>query len=221
MYSSRKEDLRCLYNKYQSDFKNIVQRFPSDDLGGPFLMSPNSDYYKQRNPLLVVGQETFGWEKHIDDLFKQMTVYEDFNVGENYLSSPFWNVIRKVEVALENQPYSCAWTNVSKFDQNSGRPDEEHQYEICSLDHILAEEIKILRPKFCLFFTSHRYDERLRNIFTGAEFVKVDNQPLNQISKIKHPLLPKFTMRAYHPRYLRMRGLEDNFIKVIKSITKE
>jgi hypothetical protein len=79
-----KNELLSLYTKRQEDFKKVVERFPEDDLAGPFLMSPNPDYYTSPNKLLIIGQETNGWSYHIDDISKQMTTYEDFNVGVEY-----------------------------------------------------------------------------------------------------------------------------------------
>jgi|ERR1044072_5186547 hypothetical protein len=76
-----KEQLPNLYLKGQRQFKDIITQFPDDDLAGPFLMSPNSLYAFQENPLLIVGQETCAWENSIDDLNKQMKFYEVFNVG--------------------------------------------------------------------------------------------------------------------------------------------
>jgi hypothetical protein len=110
------KELLELYTKRHLDLKSILEKFPEDDLAGPFLMSPNPDYYNQPNRLLIIGQQTNGWSNQIDNLKKQMQQYEDFNVGKEYHASPFWNITRKVEMALDNKPYSCAWTNLNKFD---------------------------------------------------------------------------------------------------------
>lgn len=148
-------ELYTLYTSRQKDFKKIVETFPEDDLAGPLLMSPNPDYYTSQNKLLIIGQETNGWNYHLDDIAKQMKTYEDFNVGIEYYASPFWNITRKVEKALGNKPHSCAWTNLNKFDLNAGRPSGEYEKVISELDDILLSELKIIKPEFCLFYTGH------------------------------------------------------------------
>jgi hypothetical protein len=214
-----KDKLLKAYQDRQADFINILSKFPDDELPGPFLMSPNEIYNQQPNPLLVIGQETNGWEYHVDDLRKQMEHYEKFNVGISYYSSPFWNVTRKIECALGNQPYSCAWTNISKFDLNEGRPYGEYETAIATLDDILATEIHIIQPKVCIFFTSHHFDRRVKNIFPKIVFTEVEGFSLNQLSRLKHPDLPPLTFRTYHPRYLRISGLEEDFVEFIKGLS--
>ncbi|MGN7821111.1 hypothetical protein ACTJJB_13350 [Chitinophaga sp. 22536] len=97
-----------------------MSQFPDNALAGPFLMSPNAAYSNQKLRLLIVGQETCGWGDSAD-VAEQMEVYESFNIGENYRATPFWNMARKIERALGNEEYSCAWSNVSKFDLDGGR----------------------------------------------------------------------------------------------------
>lgn len=92
-----KELLLKAYQNWHADFKSVKAKFIEEDMAGPFLMSPNEKYAQQPFPLLVIGQETNGWGYHVDDLNKQMEVYEEFNVGIDYYASPFWNVTRKVE----------------------------------------------------------------------------------------------------------------------------
>lgn len=210
-----KSELLSLYTNRQKDFKKVVNTFPKDDLAGPLLMSPNSDYYTSPNKLLIIGQETKGWSYNIDDIEKQMTTYEEFNVGIKYYASPFWNITRKVETALDNKPHSCAWTNLNKFDLDAGRPHGEYETVISELDDILLSELKIIAPDFCLFYTGPSFDNRLRKIFQGIEFIEIPNFTLRQLCKLKHPELPENSYRSYHPKSLRIRHLEDNFIDYI------
>ena len=216
-----KNKLLNLYTNRQQDFKGIIEKFPEDDLAGPFLMSPNEEYINQANKLLIIGQETNGWSYHIDELDKQMKTYEDFNVGIEYRASPFWNISRKVEKALNNTPYTCAWTNISKFDLDSGRPYGEYETAISKLDDILISEINIIQPNFCMFFTGPSFDQRLRTIFQDIEFIELPNWSIRQFCQLKHPDLPENSFRSYHPKSLRLRYLEDDFIDYITNGTKK
>lgn len=198
-----REQLLQYYQSRHADFLSIRQTFPEVDMAGPFLMSPNELYAQQPNPLLIIGQETNGWQYHLNNLGMQMDAYEDFNVGINYVQSPFWNVTRNVEHALGNQQHSCAWTNLSKFDVNCGRPLNAHAAVISSLDNILEGEISIVKPKICIFFTGPNFDDRIANIFQNIEYGNVSDYTTRQLCQLKHPLLPILTYRTYHPRYLR------------------
>lgn len=201
-----------LYNGRKEDFRQIMKIFPEADLSGPFLMSPNLNYNLQKNPLLIVGQETNEWYYDVDNLDQQMSHYENFNVGINYYSSPFWNVTRKIERALNNDAYSCAWANISKFDLDGGRSYGKYEEAISSIDNILISEIEIIKPKFCLFFTGPDFDKRIKNIFNEIQFIEISNWDIRQFCQLKHPNLPEYSFRSYHPKSLRMRRLEKDFI---------
>ncbi|WP_129021337.1 hypothetical protein [Edaphocola flava] len=215
-----KEQLLKAYQDRQADFKTVKAKFSDEDMAGPFLMSPNDKYAQQPFPLLIVGQETNGWDYHVDDLNKQMRVYENFNVGINYYASTFWNVTRKVEQALGNEPHTCSWTNISKFDLDGGRSYGEYETAIATLDNLLLTEIKIIKPKVCLFLSGPSFDGRLKNIFPDIEFAAVTGHSSRELSQLKHLDLPTFTFRSYHPNYLRRSGLEPEFINFIASLTK-
>lgn len=153
-----KHQLKKLYKSYQKSFEAITLKFPNADIAGPLLMSPNELYHKQKNKLLIIGQEIKGWGYHSSDIDAGMKHYEDFNLGANYYSSPFWNITRKVERLLGNVEYSCAWTNISKFDVNAKRPQGDYLTEISKIDHLLIKEISILNPDVVLFFTGPDLD---------------------------------------------------------------
>lgn len=219
-FSYMKDQLFAAYTKRHNDFKTVHEAFPDDDLAGPFLMSPNDKYAKQPNPFLVIGQETYGWEYFAEeDITKQMEVYENFNLGENYYASPFWNMTRKVENALGNEAYSCAWTNISKYDVDGGRAYGEFETSISTLDNVLVDEMHILQPKVCIFFTGPSFDKRIQNIFNGVTFESVKDFDVRQLSQLKHPDLPIRTFRTYHPNYLRRKGLENGFIEFVAKLS--
>lgn len=214
-----KNQLLKLYQKRKIDFMNIVSAFPDNKLHGPFLISPSNEYKDQNMPLLIVGQETNGWTDDVD-LESQMATYEDFNVGIYYRSSPFWNITRKVEVALGNKGYTSAWTNISKFDFENARPYGQNLEEISKVDDLLVDEIRILEPKVCIFFTGPDFDSRIKKIFESVEFIEIDGWPSRQLCQLKHENLPALTFRTYHPRYLRSKYLEENFIEFVSKLNQ-
>jgi len=213
-----KKELLKLYKDRQSDFKGILGKFPNISLNGPFLMSPDKIYRDQKRPLLIIGKETNGWPIESENLDKQMKQYEEFNVGSGYYSSPFWSVTRKLEETLGNEPYSCAWSNLSKFDLDCGSPYGEYEDAVSMVDDILKEEIEIIKPLICIFFTGPSLDNRIKDVFTGIKFEKCADWDERALSKLVHPKLPAKTFRVYHPNYLRRAGFEAAFLNYISSI---
>lgn len=211
------EKLENLYGRNKSEFVRISNLSSKEvPIHGPFLMSPSNLYFNSKIKLLVVGKETYGWPCHANDISLQMSKYEEFNVGQFYYSSPFWNVIRKVENILGNPAYSCAWTNLSKFDVNQGSPYGEYERLISNLDTIILEEIKILAPDLCLFFTGPNLDYRIKKTFQNGTFSNVEGWIGRALSKLNHSDLP-MSFRTYHPNYLRRGGYESDFMHFLKS----
>jgi hypothetical protein len=218
-----KEELLKAYLNRMSDFERIHETFRDEDEGinGPLLMSPGEKYLQQPNPLFIIGQETNEWVRFTnvnqEEYEKLMLCYENFNVGSGgrYSRAPFWNVTRKIEATLGNERCSCAWTNISKYDQKCKRPDAEHVKVFSLVDNLLIDEIAITKPKICIFFTGRHFDWRIANIFPQVEFLPVSEFEPHVLSQLKHPSLPVLTFRTYHPRYLKTSGLENGFIEFI------
>lgn len=213
-----KNSLKTLYENKKPLFEKITNQFPNDGLSRPLLISPNSEYQNQNIKILIVGQETHGWGCFSDDIEAGMKLYEVFNLGEENCASPFWNVTRKVEDILVGTKFSCAWTNLNKYDVGAERPSGDHLNAISSLDHILIDEIKILRPDIVIFFTGPDFDSRIRSVFTEVCFENIEEFPIGQLARLKHPQLPPKSYRTYHPKYLRMKGLETGFTGFLESI---
>lgn len=213
-----KNKLLTLYQNNQNRFKEVIAKYPDAGFEGPLLLSPNENYYKQPTKLLIIGQQTNGWESDVDDMQEQMLAYENFNLGESYYSSPFWNITRKLENALNIEPYSCAWTNLNKFDLRGQQPYGEYQDLVSKLDDILLSEIDIIKPDVCMFYTGPNFDYKLEAIYKDIEFVELPNFGIRQFCKLKHPNLPENSYRSYHPLALRRTSkLEESFIEFFKN----
>lgn len=90
-FEPMKDRLLELYKRKLPALKAVVAAHPGDSMAGPHLISPNALYSKQRLRLLIIGQETGKWDSHLEDPVRQMAVYEEFNVGINYIPTPFGN----------------------------------------------------------------------------------------------------------------------------------
>ncbi|MGK0366703.1 MAG: hypothetical protein ACI85O_003778 [Saprospiraceae bacterium] len=211
-----KKELIEIYQQKQSEFNEIAEKFKTVNLHGPFLTSPGESYKKSKIKLLIIGQETNGWYNIQSKIEGLMNVYEEFNLGKKKSSSPFWNITRKIERILEIEEYSCAWTNLNKYDVNSKRPKGNHEKEISQFDDLLISEIEILKPDVCIFFTGPSFDYRLKKIYSDIILQEEENWKHNQLVNLKHEKLPKISIRTYHPKYLRMKKFESSFLELLK-----
>lgn len=199
-----KEKLVKLYENRIDDFKLIYDKYENEAVNGPLLMSPSSAYLFSKTRFLVVGKETAGWEHFNIGINQLLSCYEGFNVGESYnrKGSPLWYLVRFAEKQLGNSKYSCMWTNLSKYDQNKEEPDAKHREDFSKLDNLLKDEINVLKPEFCLFFTGHKFDNRLGNIFADLQFIPVDGFDPNILVQLKSPDLPSLCYRTSHPNWI-------------------
>ncbi len=216
-----RDQLEQLYNKRINDFKQIAETFPNEKLAGPFLMSPNEKYETQPKKLLIIGQQTNGWSYHATDVKNQMGTYEKFNLGIEYYSTPFWNIVRKLENAIGIEKHSCAWTNINKYDLNAKKPYGKYEKEIKKLDSILFNEIAIIEPDICVFFTGPSFDKRIKSVFQDLVFEEIENWDKGQLVKLKHSALPELTFKTHHPKSLRIRQIENRFIEYMKNIKQQ
>ena len=215
-----KQRLKELYREHVSKFEQIVRNtssFPMD-VAGPLLISPNNLYRDQRTRLLVIGQETNGWGYFSNDVEAGMTYYEEFGLGVEYYSSPFWNVTRKVERLLGNDEYSCVWTNISKFDMDAGRPLGNVLTEVMTVDNLLIKEIEILQPDLIIFFTGLYFDFRIKRIFPDIRYKPTDGFRVDQLAEVQDSLFPGRAVRTYHPNFLRRSRLEAPFLKFLNEL---
>jgi hypothetical protein len=210
------ENLEKIYSTYITDLSDFSLKFTNENLQGPLLIKVK-EYINEPLKLMCIGQETYGWDQSLS-IKAQLNSYEGFNFGSNYKSTPFWNVIRKVECALGVRPYSIAWSNLNRFDQNVGAPVGAVLEEIVKFDSILRKEIEILEPDICILFTNQKYDDRLLNMYEGLVFENIDGLPPTHFSILTHPSLPNITIRAPHPKTIRMQSWEDAFIEYVQQL---
>lgn len=213
-----KEELLKLYTNWTPIFKETESKIQSSNLNGPFLMSPGSSYCDQKIRLLVIGKESFGWYKEIDNPEIQMKNYENFILSSDSKGSPFWNIISKIKTLLGNQRFSCLTTNINKFDVDKKSPKGKNLEIISGIDSMLIDEIRISKPNVCIFFTGPSLDFRIDSIFSGIEFIEIPGFKVRQLCQLKHQALPKHTFRSYHPNYLRLSKREPRFIEAIEQL---
>lgn len=183
--------LRLLYNKHWLSIHKCMKEFPG--LSGPTVMHISDEYFASKKRLLIIGQQTFGWWR--GDLEYLLKRYQEFNFGEEYYSSPFWNITSKVADVLRISRYAIAWTNLVKCDYKKMRPSPKIEDKVQEAFPVLEKEISILSPEIVLFFTGPNYDERLMSSLPGSSFDDVPNSR-DYLVRITNPLLPKNSFRT-------------------------
>lgn len=217
---SRQEVTDTLDDFYLANHDRLItvrESFGDTHLEGPLLMDLDS-YWQQPVKLMIVGQETNGWNCDYDDLQSLKKTYREFNMGEQYYSSPFWNITRKIEAIIGIPAFSCAWTNLNRFDYEGGSVPDNAVPKLSELDYFVRDEVRIASPDVCLFYTNRKNDSRLAAVFSDLEFQKVEGLAYNHFCRLVHPSLPHHTYRTPHPRTIRMRGWESSFLSVMERL---
>jgi hypothetical protein len=209
-----REKFLNLYLSNKKIIDDIKISLKNENFHGPFLMSPTENHFKTNPKIMFIGKETFGWENY-DDINESLDLYEDFNLGVYYYSTPFWNVIRKIEKKITNSTYNSFWTNLNRFDVNKTSPSGNNLTNISKLDFLVTKEIELIKPDYCIFFTSYSYDWRLESIFEGIKFIEVEGFQKKILCRLNHPFLPENSFRTYHPKYLRIKKFEESVINAL------
>lgn len=213
VYESHKADLETLYKKLQEEGL-------WDDVSYPLLMSTWDN--EPIPEAMFFGQETNGWgdSELIEDL---MFLYRDFNLGE-YYNSLFWRYLWEMSMNLGLKGrHPFLWNNINKFGKadSAGRPNSRVTELENKYFNVLKEELQVIKPKICIFFTGPNYDNVLRAKLPDLEVLPVDGYPINEVAKLKSQYLPEHSYRTYHPGYgNRYRDWYNELLKHIANKAK-
>ena len=213
MQNAKNMELSSLYEQHKSKIFDIKQKCIGN-MNGPFLIHPPEAYWEANLKVAFMGQETTGWN-YTGTVPKQMAKHKNFALRKNHNRGPFWNVIRKFEKSLCVTAYSSSWQNLNRYDQDRKRPSKSNREILSELDFLTLKELEILHPDVVILFTGPVYDFRIKSLLGGV-LVDVDGFKRRELCLIKSPLIDATIFRTYHPKYLRISGLEK---KVIARIT--
>ncbi|MDK9556089.1 hypothetical protein QQF73_00530 [Marinobacter sp. M216] len=208
----KKEELLSLYNTNFEALFSATENHHSRT-HGPFLISPNSDYWSAPVRLAFIGQETRAWVSS-DRIESQISGYERFNLGEHYPATPFFNIMRKLEHRITAKNYASAYLNLNRYSEKKKRPCKALAARLSEIDWILAEELEILDPHVIIALTGPSYDHRLSKLFT-SEQRPIGNFKKKQLCEFANHRFDGRVIRTYHPNYLRLSKLENPVIEAI------
>lgn len=141
--------------------------------------------------------------------------YKAFDLARlhKHRNSSFWRAFREVQ----SWPQAgVLWGNLSRSDYSaeSGKsrsilraPKETIDSLIAQQKSLFVDELNILDPHICIFFTGPNYDPILSNTLPNCSYVNCDGWPTRRLAKLVHPALPTKSYRTYHPSSLNRQNL--------------
>ena len=163
-------------------------------------------YHEATVKLMVVGQQTYGWEHPGAGIEGLLAEYRRFEMGYG-MRSPFWQAAYEIYNCLnpDGPPRGFLWSNLIKVDVNKKAPSPKLE-ELISSTCLLQYELCITKPDVVVFLTGPWYDERLKATFPCVKFQQVkDFHPdcLARLNHLNHDKENRKAFRLYHPAYLR------------------
>ena len=203
MISEVNKALEARYAAGWNDLVHLVASVPG--ASQPFLVRVPDGYARARTPLMIVGQETYGWGiedgRRLESIRELTDLYADFDLGRGYRASPFWRAAHTLNRNLnDGEPEaSFLWTNLVRVDCDRRRPPR-HLEEFVARLRWLNAEVELTAPRVVVFFTGPRYDDRMLEQFPGAKLENISQS----LARVRHSELPALTFRTYHPKYLAL-----------------
>lgn len=212
------KQLRIFYREVLPSLRDIVAS--DGTISNPHLISVPGEYTATRTRVMVIGQQTYGWGERgvsgqADALNALIQLYADFNLGEKYTASPFWQATVSLNrfVNPDSPPRAFLWSNLIKVDQSKRRPSQKIEEGVCALA-LLQREIAITKPNAVVFFTGPDYDSRIERSFPELTW----ESKSRLLTRLIHPNLPTLFFRTYHPNYLRRSGHWNVILKIGQEI---
>jgi hypothetical protein len=222
--------LEALY----ADWKGTLRfsKEEADSLSSPLLLDITEEYCHAYRRVLVLGQETKYWEARRDPadpnpwIFQDICncsdfltnsdsiealcwAYREFKFGARWSRRPFWRAFKEVCAWPD---VGMMWSNVVRMDYDDGRsiwnaPEHLRDTLISQQTKLFSEELALLRPHVCLFFSGPNYDRLVKSMLPDCEFMTCGDAPVRELARLIHPALPAASFRTYHPGFLNRAKL--------------
>lgn len=232
--------------KFNEDYCNKIAAFNESCSDGlkitnPWLLAASNDYCNASKRVMVIGQESYGWNKDFNngDMIKGVFIpvlmkhYDDFvNIDKGYKdrTSPYWNLYKKL--IRSNGKVGFIANNVGKvgyvFKGKGMRGFDASIND--ALTDIVKREIDICKPDVIICLCSYLYDSHLSKRIGSFNTETV----LQGVSKQKFAKLTNEWLdargikcyRTYHPAYLIQRNgkkewsrlIREELVKIVENI---
>ena len=214
--------LELLYSKY---FETLAKQAKGTNATHPLLIKVSDKYIDADIRVMIVGQETDGWnglfetsKKDIKYLMNDYYHYlynisTDEKMERRLLKKkkrPFWNkksfkfYEESITKYFDNKKVAFIWNNISKIGKTSrGKQSKEiAKLEKSYFNDIFEEEVRILKPNIIIFVTGNRTIPLSHKLLKNIKFEKVSKVDLEDYPNI-------IAVRTYHPN-ARIEGGKRN-----------
>ena len=217
--------LKDVYNKYWAQYIEQIRNNPDIEPANPYLLVEPKGYRDKSVKVMFCGQETQGWGNEFDNepdkatIEAILSIYAGF-VNNGGYNSPYWQFINRIKKECQNTSFIC--NNIVKIGKKHGAGcDDTINNLTLKYFPVIKEEIQVLEPQMIIFLTGPRYYERIEKAlgkFTSEHVEKGLDKLIFEDKDIP------IGYCCYHPRYLRMRHLENDarksLIAIIKSLVE-
>jgi hypothetical protein len=150
--------------------------------------------------------------------------YKEFKFGltQKLGGTPFWRAFRDIQ---KWPNASLMWSNVLRTDCTPRHFAKDPGIKLKDLndkmieqqEFVLRNELEILKPDVCIFFSGPYYDHIIRSAFPNTEFSQCTNVPERELGLLSGGLLPGRTFRTFHPNYLS-RAKKWEYIEQLRAL---
>lgn len=223
-------------------FKPYIRNNPNLNISYPFFTGVSDEYIKSQKRIMIVGQETNGWNVFkedwtikdsrdwaIDYLNFQLKYcnYQDLKeIFKRRNSSPFWSFFK----AFSNDGIVPCWNNIDKAQRKFGNQtkaltveiEAELNKTITSLNTTLfLKEIEITKPDIIIFITGPNYQFTMEKALQLEQDTLRDFKPTHNngcVDITNQVKLDTPTFWTYHPRHICDSKNELSREKIVKKI---
>jgi hypothetical protein len=197
-------------------------------MGCPFLVLPDRSWCEADRRVATIGKlphdtgfnkdtncwwgdrpEVWSMQQALDypdSVEALMGVYRHDYYERPHDSAPFGQACKRLRAAAGRSARGeIVVTNVIRCigkdckDSLPWKSDDEREATMNWHRGLLATELELLRPTAVVFFTGPKWDTHIREEFVGCEFEAIEGWDAGKFCRVRHPALPAYTVRAYHP----------------------
>jgi hypothetical protein len=133
--------------------------------------------------------------------------------------SPFWQAFREIQ----SWPGTgVMWANLVRSDYKGSQifyaDSKQKDAFLGQQSRLLIDELNVLRPNGCIFFTGPDYDSIIEAAFADVAFQQMDATPVRELARLQSASLPLYSYRTYHPSYLRQSRKWDHLAVIREAI---
>jgi hypothetical protein len=225
-YAGLKSKLALLYTAFLGRARDLPPALLAR-MGCPFLVLPDRSWCEADRRVAIIGQlphvagvnkgdkrwwgdrsEVWSMQQALDypdSVEALMSLYRHDWYDEPADSKAFGQACKRLRAAAGRGACGeIVVTNAIRCigdcqDSLPWKSDDEREATMNWHRGLLSAELELLRPTAAVFFTGPRWDTHIREEFVGCEFEAIEGWNDREFCRLRHPALPAYAVRAFHP----------------------